>query len=952
MRKIVLSLFLLLLVGQLSAAKHMVTGRVANRDNGELLEMAALRLFSYTNGDSLLITGAQTNQNGEFALEANIGHAQGKYALIVSMLGYKEKKVEVVFSRREVNMKTISIEEETQELGVVEVRGTAAEMVVRGDTVEYNASAYKMNENAVVEDLLKKMSGVEVSSDGKVTINGEEIKGVRIDGKKFFGSDVQTATKNIPVEMIDKIQVIDQKSDMAKMTGIEDEDTERIINLSLKSNRKRGIFGNYTLGAGADISPAFRYTGNLFTNFMLGESQTTLLGSAANTNEQRTGRGRGGASGGQGEGITRAENVGVNTNIDFTSRLRNPRQGASLLFGGDASFTHSHTDKYTLKDKTLYSSDFTYHNLDSSYALTGAWNASARLELEYKADDKNKLIIKPDISYTNSESTGWNSYLYHRADAVIRDGRQAQYGRNDNIQASLQVLYSHGFAKPGRLFSLDGRVSLTDTHGNSTTQAWNNLLALSDVDQHVHTASNALSYSLKTSWVEPIYGREHFLETALTFKGNHRTSEKTQESADTVSASETFGQYVYDPVYSNRMLTDFFQEVLELNYRLTRTEYDLTLGAQFNPSQTHSVSYYGETLARDTLIASYNWSPNASLKFKFGKRDFLRLRYRGQSSQPSVSQMEPVRNNSNSMAESVGNLGLNPAFSHSFMLSYSKYNQTRMSSVMTGLRANLTQDALVENSIYDRTGKRYSQTVNAEALPWSVSGDLMYNTPFANKLMQFHSRTSLSYNQRVAYVLREQETALIEEMIARDAFVRGLASYTGNLQAAEDINLRLTYNWLDLGVNAQATYNRTANSLTHNLSHTIRWTVKGDLTFRLPKSWNISADCAYTSRWGYQLSDVNEVLLNARVDKTWGDATLALEAKDLLHQRKNIVQVVSADAVTYQKFNTLPTYVMLTFTYKLNRMGDLRAKGAAGFMQDAIESGQKGPGVPPPPMGL
>lgn len=969
MKKIVSLCILYTLCAVTVQAQTTVSGRVVSAKDHSAIEMATVRLFRYHKADSTLVQGTTTDLDGNYQLT---GVRAGTYKIWYNVIGYQSKRIDCTVKTQPLQLSVVRLSESVKALNEVVVQGKAAEMTVKGDTLEYNTSAYKMEQNANVEDLLKKMSGVQVDADGNVQVNGEKITAVRIDGKKFFGSDVQAATKNIPAEMIEKIQVLDEKSDMAKMTGIEDDDTERIINLTLKSDRKKGVFGNYRLGAGADMvgvntgewfryNPQgetaaaraadwmkndFRYSGNLFTNIMLGESQTTIIGSAGNTNEIRTGRGRDFFMGGQNEGITRAENLGVNTNIDLTSRLRNPREGASLLLGGDASVNHSNTDKRSTQDQTLYSTDLTYHNLDSSLSVGKTWDAQVRLELEYKADAKNKLIIKPELSYTNSQSDGTSYYTYDKDSTTIKDGNQYQYSLSENINAGLQVLYSHGFSKAGRLLSLDAKIGLTDTKGNSTTQAWNNLLSLNDVDQKVASKSNALSYSAKVSWLEPIYGKEHFLEAALSFKGNHRTSNKDQHSMDTITGSETIGQYIYDPVYSNRMKTDFFQEILELNYQLKKTNYDLTLGAQFNPSQTHSVSYYGDELARDTLIKAWNWSPNASLKFKFGKRDFLRLRYRGQSSQPSVSQMEPVRNNSNSMAESVGNLGLNPSFGHTLMAMYSKYNQDRMSSIMTGVRGTLTQSALVENSIYDQTGKRYSQTVNADAIPWNINADFMYNTPFANKLMQFHSRTSLGYNQRVAYVLREQDAAYIEDMITNNTFLRGDASYTGNLQVSEDANLRFTYNWVDLGVNGQVTYNRTTNSLTRNLSNTVSWTVKGDLAFHLPKSWNISADCSYTSRWGYQLTDVNEVILNAKIDKTWGNATLALEAKDLLHQQKNIVQVVSADAVTYKKFNTLPTYFMLSFTYKLNRMGDLKAKGAAGFMQEMIEQGGT-PGTPP-----
>lgn len=920
-------------------AQVVVSGKVVSAKDGSIVEMATIRLMK----DSMLVQGAQTDADGEFYL---LRVAAGKYRLLVSSVGYRDQERTVTVGQEKVNMAPFRLEEDVQALAEVDIKGHASEMTVKGDTLEYNTAAYKMGENAMVEDMLKKMNGVQVDKEGNVTVNGESIKGIRIDGKKFFGNDVQAATKNIPAEMIEKIQVIDEKSDMAKITGIEDDESERIINLTLKANRKKGVFGNYKAGVGADISPAFRYNGNVFTNVMLGESQTTILGSANNTNEIRSGRGRGGWSNQSNEGITRAENLGVNTNIDLTSKLKNPKAGASLLLGGDASMNHSYNDMWSQTDKTIYSTDLTYHNTDTTSKIGRAWDAQMRLEVEYKPDSANKLLFKPNISYTNNESDGENTYRYMKGQDTIKNGRQDQFSFSETINAKLQMIYSHNFAKPGRVFSMDAQVGMSDTKGNSSTKAWNALSLLYDVNQRVRSTSGNVDYSLKVSWMEPIYGRNHFLETALTFKGSHRKSDKYQERYD-----ESKGQYVYDPDFSNNMRNDYFQEILSLNYRMVKEKVDLTVGGQVNPSQTRSKSYYGDVLARDTLISVWNWSPNASLKFKFGKREFMRLRYRGNSTQPSINQMEPVRNNSNAMYESVGNLGLNPSFKHSLFWMYSRYNEKQASSVMTGIRANLTKDALVSNTIYDQTGKQYSQTVNAGQLPWDLNADVMFNTPFAKKMMQFHTRTSIGYNERVNYVLREQDAKAIEEMISKNQFLRGNPNKTGNLSVGEELSLRFTHDIVDLGVRGNLNYNRTENSLMNTINNTLNWGVTGDVEFHLPKNWNISTDCGYTARYGYQLDNVNEIIWNASIDKTWGNATLSLKAYDMLHQKKNIVQIVSADAVTYKKFNTLPTYVMLTFTYKLNKMGGLKAKGAAGFMQEMIESGNTPGERPKRPMG-
>lgn len=967
MKKISILLLLCLVVAT-TVAQKTLSGTILSKTDGLPVEMATVRLFAYNGADSTFVQGAQTYYDGLFIL-SNV--KAGKYRLLVSSIGYNEYSQWVEMKNSDMDLPAIRLVEQVQELEEVSVQGKAAEMTVKGDTIEYNTAAYQVSETATVEELLKKMNGVEVDKEGNVTINGEEIKAVRIDGKKFFGDDVQTATKNIPAEMIEKIQVIDEKSDMAKLTGFEDDEGERIINLSLKKNRKKGVFGNYSGALGADMvtddggwfdyanpaygaTPAeqtkhffendFRYNANIFTNLLLGESQTTIVGGANNTNEIRSRRGRG-WFGGQNAGVTASENLGVNTNVDLTGKLEKKDDKTELLLGGDATLNHSTNDTRTLSQRDSYSEEATYIDRDSTNKLTHSWDAQMRLEMEYQIDSMNKIILRPQISYNNSNSAQTNDYTYDRDSVRINDGYQNQTSLQEEISASVRAIYNHKFQKPGRALTMRANVSFKNTKGENNTYAWDRMTNSASVDQYTLSGNNTVSYSLRTSYVEPIYGKNHFLETVLSLSGNNRNSVKDQYSMDSIK-----GDYQYDNTYSNQLNNNMYTEQLELNYRWVSEKIDLTAGARVLATQTHSTTYYGELLARDTLYNRWNWSPNLRFRYKFGKKEFARIVYRGRVNQPTIQQMEPVRNNSDAMNETVGNLGLNPAFNHNIFAMYSRFNQDKFSSIMTGMHANITQDALVNNTIYDQTGKRYLQTVNADMVPWNVGVNFMSNTPFYKKMFQFHSRTTVNYNQRVAYVLREQDAATIAQLIAADQLPLGDPSKTGNFRMTSDLTLRFTHPLVDVGVKNTNVYSLTHNSLNKkNISHVGDWIISGDVTFHLPKSWNIATDIAYTSRYGYEgLTDVNELIWNFSIDKTWANSTLTLKVYDLLNDKKNIVQTVNETSVSYQKFNTLPTYFMLTYTYKLNRMGGLKATGAAAWQQQMYESGGRPPMGPPP----
>ena len=967
---------LLFITNPLMLAQHTLSGTILSKTDNAPVEMATVRLFQYQHIpntidpntgkntiDSTLIQGAQTAYDGRFILN-NI--PAGKYKLIISSVGFAERTQEIQMPNKHLDLPTIHLHEQVQHLAEVSIQGHAAEMTVKGDTIEYNTAAYQVSETATVEELLKKMNGVEVDKEGKVTINGEEIKSVRIDGKKFFGDDVQTATKNIPAEMIEKIQVIDEKSEMAKLTGFEDDDTERIINLSLKKNRKQGVFGNYSGALGMDLvgdngkwfdydqqflSNDFRYGANIFTNLLLGESQTTIIAGANNTNEIRSGRGRGNW-GGQNAGITASENIGVNTNIDLTNRITKRDNTTSLLLGGDATFNHAQNDTRTRTNKESYTNEYTYINNDSTSKLSHSWNAQMRLELEYQIDTLNKLILRPTIGYTNNEGNSYNIYTFDRDTVIdtlnnvirINDGYQQQFSLSENINAGLRAIYNHKFLRPGRSLTMQANINFTNTKGNTQTYSYDQLQQIATVDQRTLSGNNTYSYSLRTSYVEPIYKNNHLLEMVLSLSGNNRISEKNQYTKDSIT-----GDYsVYDSIYSNNLLNSLYSEQLELNYRWVQEKFDLMVGARAIAQQTHSRTYYGNTLARDTLYNNWNFSPNLNFRYRFERKKFARIIYRGNTQQPSITQMEPVRNNSDALNETVGNLGLQPAYRHNIFMMYSSFNQEKFSSFMTGLRATITEDALTNNTIYDQTGKRYMQTVNADIIPWNIGWDMMSNTPFANKMLQLHTRTAINYNERVAYILREQDAAQIEQMIDAGTMPLGKASHTGNLRVSSDIALRFTHKIVDIGIKNTNIYSLTRNSLNDQSKSSVGdWIITGDVTFHLPKQWNISTDIGFTGRYGYTgIDDPNEIMWNASIDKTWNNATLTLKVYDLLHDKKNIVQTIGEDYVSYKRFNTLPTYAMLTFTYKLNRMGGLKAKGAAAWQQQMIESGGRPP-MPP-----
>lgn len=909
--KKLLPLFLTLLA-LTSYSQNSVQSSVFDAKNGLPLEMATVRLLKAT--DSTLVAGGRTSETGTFILK---GIKQGNYTLKVTMLGYSDFSSKVTVGRKNLIIKPIELNESAHMLKELNVTGNAAQMVVKGDTTEFNATAFKMDNNSVVEDLLKRLPGVQVSSDGKITVNGQEIKKVRVNGKKFFSDDVEMATKNIPADMIDKIQVLDQKSDMAQLTGFEDNDTERIINLTFKSSRRRGTFGNITGGGGLDLNDQFRYDGNMFLNMMDGDSQTALTGGGNNTNTTRSTRGRGAFS--NNSGITTMQNFGLNNNSQI-----NPK----LTFGGNISFNHTFNETISKSNRQSYLVDSTYFNNSSTTSHNELYSGNINLELEWKPDTLNTFLFQPGISYNRSFSDSRNDYSNLTDTTLTSNGFNQNFGNGNSFSGNFGILYSHKFrSKPGRTLTFHFQTSVSQSNSVNNNYAKSFVRADSTlIDQQTKNESNSHSISLRTSYVEPLWNRNNLLETVLNLSTSVNMSDKNQYNRD------AFGNYsILDSTYSNNFENRFYSETLELNYRYVDTMYNLMLGVRGAPSQSYSYRLYQNGASDYTPREVFNFAPTARFQYKFTKKKFMRIDYRGVTTQPSVGQLQPVKNNSNPMFLSVGNPELNPEFYHSLRMMYTSFNDSTFSSFSAFLFGQLSKDALVTNSIYDATGRQYSQTVNSTEMPYSVNANVMYNLPLIQKRLHFNTNTTAGLNQRYGYSSR----GLNAQLLNSDSLPLGNLSSTMRYNAGEALSLTYTSDLIEIGLRGSYQYSYTVNNLNTNPAITNDWSYGGNVVLHLPYNFNLSSDINYTTMQGYATSPQNQLIWNASVDKTLFDnkGVISLKLNDILHQRLNIRQTIGDNYIQYNSYNTLTSYFLLSFSYKIN---DFKGQGR--------NPAEKGPG--------
>lgn len=885
-------------------AQHSIQSTVFDSKNGIPIEMGTVRLLRAA--DSALVQGCQTDLKGGFTLPKV---RPGNYILHISNVGYVDYKRQISMENKDLILKAIQLEENVQLLKEVQVTGTAAQMVVKGDTMEYNATAFKTAENAVAEDLLKRLPGVEITADGKITVNGQEIKKIRVDGKKFFSGDLEMATKNLPADMIDKIQVLEQKSDMAQLTGFEDNDTERIINFTTKSNRRKGVFGNVTAGGGLDINSDARYDGNAFLNIMNGDAQTAITGGANNVNTTRSGRGRFSGGGGSNSGITTTQNLGLNNNT-----IVNPK----LKVGGDASFNHSENISETLSEKESYLRGLTYNNNDSSTSINGSYSANMRLELEWKPDSINTFIIQPNLGFNRSDSYSERDYLYRTEGDSTSWGNSTNRGNTTSIDGGFNLIYNRKFAKLGR--TLTANVGAGVSQSNSNSENWsikNTRDTAVLVDQRTSNESNRTNFNMRMSFVEPLWNVRNLLEASVALRNTTSNSIKDQYR------NNGEGDYnVYDSIYSNKFENIFYRETMELNYRYTQQNYNLMLGMQGEPSQTKNVRSYGNGFQRDTTYGVFNFAPRGRFQYNFNKKKFIRIDYRGQTDQPSINQMQPVKNNSNQMNETVGNPKLIPAFNSNFRMFYSAFNEKTFSSVSAMVSADATKDALVSNSLYDATGKQYNQTVNAQAMPYRINTNFMFNTPIIQKRLHFNTNTSGSLDKRYGYSSKGLDSNEIDVENLR----LGDLSDTRRYSASEQLSLTFTHNVVEFGTSGTVRYSNTWNNLNRSTRETWDWTGRGNVVIRMPYNFNFTSDINYTTRQGYSNFDLDELIWNASLDKSLfkNKAVVSLKWNDILRQQLNIRQSIGDNFIQVNKYNTLTSYFLLSFSFKINRFGGVR----------------------------
>ncbi|MDR4036050.1 MAG: TonB-dependent receptor [Parabacteroides sp.] len=908
-----------------------VTGSVVEQGNDTPIEQATVRLLNVK--DSAMVRGVVSARNGSFTLK-NV--KKGSYLLHITFIGYDPlyQPLQITGKKNPVNVGKLELSDGAIELGEAVVIGKAPEVTVRNDTVEYNADSYKVTEGSVLEDLLKKMPGVEVDSEGKITVNGKEVKKVMVDGKEFFSDDPKVASKNLPAKMIDKLQVLDKKSDMAQMTGFDDGEEETVINLTVKPGMKQGWFGNAYGGYGSKD----RYEGNAMVNRFVNNDQITFMGGANNTNNMGFSdlastmfSGMGGGGGrrggfGAGSGITSSGNAGLNFSKEF--------KPDKLTLGGNTRYSHSDNDARSKSDRqNILPGDSSSYDNSEAMSRTKSDNFGVDFRLEWKPDTMTQLIFRPSFSFSHSMNDNFSdaTTLDNERDTV-NTNKSSNYSESNGYNLNASIDFSRKLNNKGRVFSATLSGGNSDSYSDGMNRSdivyFNQTDALKNsiIDQRSRYDNKGFNYRAYVSWVEPI-GHNNFIQATYSI------SQRKQEALKNVYNQDADGIYnVLDSAYSQSYRNNFISQRASLSFKSQREKFNYTIGLNLDPSYSSSENFVGDTTLSKITRKVVNLSPMAQFNYMFDKRTNLRIMYNGRTSQPSMTQLQPVADISDPTNITIGNPDLNPRYTNNVFIRFQQFTPEKQRAFMIMANGSYIINDIVSYTSYNQeTGVKTTTYKNVNG-NYSGNVRMMLNTPLKNKKFSINSMTMASFANSNGYINEEKNT-------------------NRNLILSERGGIDFRSSYLDLGVNGNIRYNATSNSLQkENNQNTFNYGAGGYTTIYLPLNFKIESDVNWSTNSGYGDGfKQNEVLWNASASKSFlknNQGTLRFKIYDILQQRSNISRSVTASYIQDSEYNTLGSYFMVHFIY---RFSIFKGGASASDVKTPGRSGRgRGPMGPPP----
>lgn len=944
---LLMSLTVISALAQSSSRKVTVSGTVLDGDDKSPVIQATVQLLSPK--DSSMVAGNVTNIDGQFSLAAR----PGKYILKISFVGYSPvmEPLTLASNRQRTNVGKIELHSDAIMLEGAVIVAQAPEVTASEDTLVYTSSAYRVPEGSALEELVKKLPGAEVDESGTITINGKEVKKIMIDGKEFFADDPNIAMKNLPVNIIDKIRAYDKKSDMARVTGIDDGEEETVLDLTVKPGMNHGWFGNADVAAGTED----RYSGKLMVNRFWGDNQFTVIGSMNNVNDNGfPGGGGGGRWGGQ-NGLNAIKMGGFN----FATK------NEKLETGGSVNFNYKDAD---IQSKTNSETFVSSETSSFKNALTAnrnkTTNLTADFRIEWKPDSLTTLLVRPRLKYgkTNNSSDS-KSYTFNAdpeidtdelvnaddltslvpEEKIVNTIIQNSLSKGDDITAGGSLMFNRRLGKAGRNINFRGSYNYTNSESEqfsaSETEYFqkNPEERLEILNRYITTPTQSYNYSLRFTYSEPIF-KGGFLQFSYNFQYNKsKTDNSTYDMPNDWEIADGYlsNVAVFNPDLSKTAEYDYYNHQADVQLRWIREKMQLNVGGSFQPQNT-KLSYKQGELDTTVVRKVFNFTPTLDFRYNFSKTSQLRVNYRGRSSQPSMTDMLPIEDDTDPLNIRRGNPGLKPSFTNSLMVFYNTFNAEKQRGVMTHLRFQNVLNSISNRRQYnEETGGYITMPENISG-NWNLFGILGTNTALKNKKYTVNTFTMARFNNIASYISDEELMAQTDK------------NQTRQLTLSE--RLRGTYrsDWWEFSLNGSLNYTRTRNNFqTENNMDTYQFSYGASTNVNLPWNMAISTDISQNSRRGYADASMNrdELIWNAQISQNFlkgNAATVSIQFYDILRNQSNVSRTISAAMRQDTEYNAIYSYCMVHFIYRLNLFGG--KGGARPGMGPGGPGGFGGPG--------
>lgn len=864
--------------------------------------------------DSVLTAFAISKPDGQFSIKPI---KVGNYVLNISFVGYSTIKRELSFNEsteKVTQLGIINLEPNQQMLNDIEVAGDRIPVLLDKDTITYDARAFKSRPDDAVEDLLKKLPGIEVERDGSIKAQGESVGKVLVDGKEFFGDNPQMATKNLPADAISKVQVYDKKSEFTEFSGVEDGQEQKTINLELKEDKKNGVFGDVMAGYGTDDRYKLKANVNSFNK----SSQLSFIGNQNNINEQGFSfndyinfmgglqsmmSGGGGGfqintggvpinSGSLADGIMTSTAAGLNLNHDFSAKTK---------FSGSYLFSRIDNRVASEVDRTNFLQDGSeYLSNQNSLRETESYNHTLNFKLDHKISDRQKLQFKTTASFSDGDfQNEGGSTIFNTDNNLQNEASNRSKTEGNNYSADLSLNYQNKLSESGRTLNITGSTRLGDNTSEGELQTLTNIYGDSPqtirVQQEQENGNQQNDYGLELGYTEPL-GKNKYLKFNASHKNYKNEVEKSFYDLD-----ESNGR-IFNADLSTLYDRNYYYNKGGVSFNWNNDKNSFKLGLDYQQSELN-----GDILDQElTINQSFNrFLPNFRIRHEFSTGKSISLRYNTRLQEPTLEQLQPIVNNTNPLDIYQGNPNLSASYQHIGSLNLVLYDQFSFTSFFAFINATYTEDKIINSRTIDDQLRLITQPVNVD-YDFNLTGSWSFSRPIKWIGTKFKVSQRLNYMNSLLYINNTEDE---------------VNRWNQNLRfSVENINKEV----IDIAAGLRLTYNQTKYAENDRLNQDfVNKTWFADLTI------NFGKKLVFTQTFDYQQYSQESFGNQPDVALWRGSLTylflknnrgqLKLSGFDLLNQNTGINRNSSLNFIETERVTALGRFFMLGFTYKLSQ---------------------------------